>query len=165
MAKRHPKPPKGKRATKQPSTDVPIPTKDYFSELPLDQFPATYQEALSFTEERFAHLDDHQKGDAVTGLRQETISRIEAATKIPLICYTSKIHNPPKGSQTSINEFDLVGFSDLISTVSPPSVDVFVMSNGGEVEATERIVTLLRDRFNYIRFIVPSNAFSAATLL
>ena len=44
-------------------------------------------------------------------------------------------------------------------------VDIFVISNGGIAEATERIVRALRRQFNTIRFIVPSNAFSAATLL
>jgi len=83
-----------------------------------------------------------------------------------LLCYVSKIYNPPlEGGHTSINDFDLVGFSDLISAISPPNVDIFVVSNSGEVGATDRIVTMLRERFSHIRYIVPSNAFSAATLL
>jgi len=156
--------PKGPQIQKQPSTAL-IPAEDYFLNLPPEEFPATYQATLSFFEEKFGNLDAKDLGKVALSLRQETIKRIEAATKRSLICYTSKIYNPPQPQHTSINHFDLVGFSDLISTISPPNVDILIVSNGGEVEATDRIVTLLRERFNHIRYIVPSNAFSAATLL
>jgi hypothetical protein len=157
------KAPKGRR--KQAPAKSLHPTTEYFSALSPEQLPKTYQATLSFFEERFSHLDENQRGIAASNLRQETIKRIEAITQRPLICYTSKIYNPPQGGHASINNFDLVGFSDLISTVSGEDVDIFIISNGGEVEATDRIVTLLRERFNHIRYIIPSHAFSAATLL
>ena len=136
-----------------------------FSKLELEQFPATYQGILSLFEQNLAHLDTFGQGLMAQALRQETIKRIEDTTKRPLICYASKIYKPPEGGHTSINHFDLIGFSDLITTISPPHVDIFIVSNGGEVEATDRIVTMLRERFSTIRYIVPSNAYSAATLL
>lgn len=42
---------------------------------------------------------------------------------------------------------------------------MLIVSNGGSAEAAERIVRLLRERFNTVRFILPANAFSAATLI
>ncbi len=38
-------------------------------------------------------------------------------------------------------------------------------SPGGQAEAAERIVALLRSRFKFVRFIIPHSAFSAATML
>ncbi|MCH8878017.1 MAG: hypothetical protein IIA89_14560 [Chloroflexi bacterium] len=66
---------------------------------------------------------------------------------------------------TYIDDGDLTGFSELITSVSGKEVDVFIASNGGSPETTERIVRLLRQRFSKVRFIIPGNAYSAATLL
>ena len=44
-------------------------------------------------------------------------------------------------------------------------LDVLLHSPGGSAEATESIGELLRARFNSVRFIVPSLAKSAATML
>jgi hypothetical protein len=49
--------------------------------------------------------------------------------------------------------------------VQGEAIDIFIVSNGGSAEAVERIVRLLRDRFKIVRFIIPANAYSAATLI
>ena len=101
-----------------------------------------------------------------SALRFETIRRIEQITKIPLICYVSQTHGPPSGVLSSIDDSDLIGFGDLIRGLkSENAVDVLLVSNGGSAEAAERIVGLLRDSFEEIRFFVPGNAYSAATLI
>lgn len=64
-----------------------------------------------------------------------------------------------------INDSDLPGFDDLVQTTEGDSVDVLLVSNGGSAEAAERIVRLIRDRFTNVRFIIPGNAYSAATLI
>lgn len=99
------------------------------------------------------------------GLRRETFLRIERITERPLICYVTKTGNIPQGVPAYIDDSDLTGFSDLIYSVKGDKVDVFVVSNGGSAEATERIVRMLRERFEAVRFILPANAYSAATLL
>lgn len=98
-------------------------------------------------------------------LRLTTLHRIEQITNRPLICYVTKTHNIPQGIPAYIEDSDLVGFSDLIHSVEGKAVDVFLVSNGGSAEATERIVRLLRERFDSVRFVIPANAYSAATLL
>ena len=70
-----------------------------------------------------------------------------------------------EGAPVSIDEGDLIGFNDLIDSIEGNQADVFIVSNGGYVEATERIVRRLRRRFTELRFLVPSNAYSAATLM
>lgn len=69
------------------------------------------------------------------------------------------------GTPVQIDDSDLTGFDDLVYTTPGDNVDVFLISNGGSAEATERIVKLLRERYKRIRFILPANAYSAATLM
>ena len=138
--------------------------------------PARVQPSLALPAEipvTYAALDEwfaRQRAFNPWLLRRETIRRIESVTGRPLVCYvakTSNLHNRPVASLTSIDDQDIRGFNDLISTVpqSYSSCDVFVVSNGGRPETTERIVQLIRRRFESVRFIVPSNAFSAATMM
>jgi len=123
----------------------------------LDPLPSSYQEINDF----YLQWPDVKPFD----VRQETFKRIEKITGRPLICYVSKTRNVPQGVPSYIDDSDLTGFGDLIYSVEGDAVDVLIISNGGSAEATERIVRLLRERFNQIRFILPSNAYSAATLL
>jgi hypothetical protein len=44
-------------------------------------------------------------------------------------------------------------------------VDVLIHSAGGMPDATERIVGLLRQRFETVNFLIPHSAYSAATML
>jgi len=97
--------------------------------------------------------------------RKETFARIEQLTKRSLICYVTKTHNTSPAHATAIDDSDLTGFQDLCITTPGDEVDVLVISNGGSAEAAERIVRLLREKYKNIRFILPANAYSAATLL
>lgn len=98
-------------------------------------------------------------------LRRETFLRIEQITQVPLISYIAKTHNLAQGIPAHIEDSDLIGFDDLVQTTEGDAVDIFLISNGGSAETTERIIKLLRERFEHIRFILPANAYSAATLM
>ena len=66
----------------------------------------------------------------------------------------------------SIDLDDVDGFTDLVDSVANRSeVDVLLHSPGGSPEATERIVELLRTRFEKVCFLIPHSAYSAATML
>lgn len=123
----------------------------------LDELPVTYQAICDY----FDKLGNFNPFI----LRRETILRIERVTGRPLICYVAKTHNLPQGIPAYIDDSDLTGFGDLTRSVQGEAVDIFIISNGGSVEAAERIVRLVRERFNIVRFIIPSNAYSAATLI
>lgn len=123
----------------------------------LDHLPVAYQEIQDY----FGKLETANP----FVLRKETFQRIEAVTGRPLLCYVTKTINVPQGLPAYIDDSDLIGFGDLIRSVQGESVDVFIVSNGGSPEATERIVRLLRERFKGVRLIVPANAYSAATLI
>ena len=98
-------------------------------------------------------------------LRLETMRRIEQVSGRPLICYVTKTQNIGPGVPAHIDDSDLVGISDLIRSSPAEKIDVLIISNGGSAEAAERIVHLLRAQYKEVRFIVPGNAFSAATLI
>jgi len=124
----------------------------------LEQLPSTYQ-AIHDYYRQFREVE-------LFALRKEAIKRIERATGRPLVCYVTRTNNfSPVSVPIALDDSDLVGFRDLIHGVESGSIDVFIVSNGGSAEAAERIALLLRERFQSMRFIVPANAYSAATLL
>lgn len=137
------------------ATPAPPPTP--YEPSKLDKLPSTYQAITDY----FAKLG--QVNPFL--LRTETFKRIEKATKRPLICYVTKTHHIAAGVPAYIDDSDVTGFDDLMAAVDGEVIDVLVVSNGGSAEASERIVRLLRSRFKSIRFLVPSNAYSAATLI
>lgn len=123
----------------------------------LERLPVSYQE-----------IQDYYQGlqDAVPfDLRRETFSRIEAITGRPLCCYVARTSNVSPGLPVAIDDSDLIGFSDLVHSVKGPAVDFLIESNGGSPEAAERIVRLFRETFESVRFLLPGNAYSAATLI
>ncbi len=123
----------------------------------MDQIPTSYQ-ALN---DLFTSSPNIQP----FLFRRETYLRIEKITGRPLICYVAKTSNIPQMLPVAIDDSDLLGFGDLIQSVQGDAVDVYIVSNGGSAETAERIVRLLRGRFKEVRFIVPANAYSAATLI
>lgn len=154
------KPPSGEPGAKpKAQTNLGQAQEDPFHDnlTKLESVPTTYQEISDFFG-RFSSVP-------IFALRKETFCRIERITGRPLICYVAKTNNLVPGIPAHIDNSDLIGFSDLVSMVSENQIDVFLVSNGGSPEATERIVDLLRSRFAEIRFFIPGNAYSAATLM
>jgi hypothetical protein len=122
-----------------------------------ERLPVTYQEISDY----FSQTPEANP----FSLRLETYRRIEKLTGVPLICYITKTTNLPPNTPAYIDDSDLTGFGDLLHLVEGKSIDIVIISNGGIAETTERIVHLLRERFEKIRFILPANAYSAATLM
>jgi hypothetical protein len=107
-------------------------------------------------------------------LRQKTLKCIEELTGRPILCYVAKtLENPhyilptmtPLDEATSIDDNDILGFTDLVESTPGNVADVLLVSNGGSPLSAERIVRMLRQKFRHIRFIVPANAFSEATMI
>ena len=66
---------------------------------------------------------------------------------------------------TQITEQDLSGFMSCINGLSGDRLDLIIHSQGGLPDATVQIVQYLRDKYQYIRAIIPQNAMSAACML
>lgn len=95
--------------------------------------------------------------------RMALVREIEVVTDRSLIVYAANIRIP--NIPNSIDHTDVTPFADLTRTVPGRRLDVLLHSPGGLAEAAERIVALLRARFDDIRFVVLHTAYSAATML
>lgn len=69
------------------------------------------------------------------------------------------------GNEVSIVLTDKEGFVEVTKNLSGTTLDIVLLSPGGTAEAAESIVEILRAKFTDIRFIIPSVAKSAATML
>jgi serine dehydrogenase proteinase len=96
------------------------------------------------------------------------IAEVKGITNRPLLvyasaCTTSGKRYPPEHLQ--IDPSDKIGFHDVLERLPGPNVDILIHSPGGFAEATETIVEEIRQKYNNVRFIVPSFAKSAATMM
>lgn len=106
-------------------------------------------------------------GPILFDLRKACYQEIEERRKRPLLVYATKfLDSLPPGAPNFIDLSDVDGFTDLINSVKEKkAVDVLLHSPGGRPDATERIVTILRNHFEEITFLIPHSAYSAATML
>ena len=107
-------------------------------------------------------------GEELKSLRFGCYSDIEKLRDRSLLVYAANfLANLPPDAPVSIDLQDVDGFTDLISSIdeNQKTVDLLVHSPGGSPDATERIVKLLRKRFDEVHLLVPHSAYSAATML
>jgi Serine dehydrogenase proteinase len=100
--------------------------------------------------------------------RRGKIRAVEEVTKRPLVVYATPCTAPAKPipAQWLMLDFtDKIGFKTVTDSIDPPFLDVLVHSPGGYAEAAESLVQQLRSKYTDIRFLVPSFAKSAATML
>ena len=91
--------------------------------------------------------------------RREYLAKLHQATGRNIILYAMK---PPLGA---IWVDDLQGFMAAQHELKGDQLDLIIHSTGGSSEAAEQIVSYLRQKYKYIRVIVPLYAMSAATMI
>lgn len=92
--------------------------------------------------------------------RQSIIREIEQITRTTLICYVSP--------HLEIGREDVVAMVDLLHNTTPgTALDLLLHSPGGNIDAAEKLITLVRKRAGLatVRVIIPDYAKSAATLI
>jgi len=108
-------------------------------------------------------------GGNLDGVRRTKLLAVEAVTHRPLIIYATDFLHPEKvracQGQVGLAAEDKEGFIEVTSRLSGDQLDVLLHSPGGEPEAAESIVEILRSKFRSIRFVVPDAAKSAAAML
>jgi hypothetical protein len=109
-----------------------------------------------------------QKGDqqAFDTIRNKYLSQHAALTGRDTIIYASRWTSgdaPP--NLVSITDEDIHAFMEAISGLKNDSLDLILHSGGGSAEATDAIVSYLRQKFKHIRIIIPQAAMSAGTML
>jgi len=106
-------------------------------------------------------------GQDLFELRKSCYRDIETLRGRPLLIYATKfVEGVPQGAPNLIELNDVDGFTDLVNHINgSKSIDVLIHSPGGRPDATERIVSILRNKFEEVNFLIPHSAYSAATML
>ena len=109
-----------------------------------------------------------QQGDqqAFDTVRNKYLSHHAALTGRDTIIYASRWTSgdaPP--NLVSITDEDIHAFMEAISGLKNDALDLIIHTGGGSAEATDAIVSYLRQKFSHIRIIVPQAAMSAGTML
>jgi ClpP class serine protease len=92
-------------------------------------------------------------------LRQLLIGDVEVATGRPLVVFFSQLDQ-------EINHTDPDDLSEILLGVNAKTADLLIQTPGGNVDATEKIISLLKRRLtDGYRVIVPSWAKSAGTII
>jgi len=93
--------------------------------------------------------------------RQDKIKEIQKQTGNVLLCYVC-------ANNALINRDDIVGMVELLHNVPDnKNVDLLLHTGGGDIDATEKLVSIIRTRVGtgQFRVIVPDFAKSAGTLI
>ncbi|NBV14242.1 MAG: serine protease [Sphingobacteriia bacterium] len=109
-----------------------------------------------------------QDGDqqAFDTIRNKYLYELSAYTGRDTIIYATRWTSgdaPP--NLVSITDEDIHAFMEAVSGLKCDSLDLILHSGGGSAEATEAIVSYLRQKFKHIRIIIPQAAMSAGTML
>lgn len=83
--------------------------------------------------------------------RQSLVREIEALTGTTLLCYISP-------TPLQLDRTDVVAMVDLLHNVTPGTpIDMLLHSPGGDIDAAEKLITLVRKRAGTapVRVIVP----------
>jgi hypothetical protein len=101
--------------------------------------------------------------------RREKYAAVEKITGRPLIVYATDFLNKDKinacRGDVEIDLTDRDGFLEVTQALEDKAADVMLYSPGGLPEAADSIVHILRSKFDHVRFIIPSVAKSAATMI
>ena len=133
---------------------------------------STWNRVFSETQQRIA--EDKQtpprpgQASRLDQYRRDKIAAIERVTGRRLIVYATACTTSGKSVPSEmlmLDNSDKIGFKAVTDDIAGPNLDVLIHSPGGYPEATESIVQQLRGKYSSIRFIVPSFAKSAATML
>jgi ATP-dependent protease ClpP protease subunit len=101
--------------------------------------------------------------------RREKYKAVEKITGRPLVVYATDFLNKDKVAlckgDVEIDLTDRDGLIEVTQELKDKTVDVVIYSPGGLPDAADSIVQILRSKFEDIRFIIPSVAKSAATMI
>lgn len=109
-----------------------------------------------------------QAGDqqAFDTIRNKYLKELSDFTGRDTIIYATRWTSgdaPP--NLVSITDEDIHAFMEAISGLKCENLDLLLHSGGGSAEATDAIVSYLRQKFKNIRIIIPQAAMSAGTML
>ena len=111
-------------------------------------------------------LQDAGDKAALDTVRNKYMRALSEFTERNVIIYATRWTSgdaPP--NLVSINDEDIHAFMESIAGLKGNKLDLILHTGGGSPEATDAIVSYLRQKFNDIRIIIPQAAMSAGTML
>ncbi len=103
------------------------------------------------------------------GVRREKYAAVERHSHRPLIVYATDFLNRAKvtacGGDVEIDLSDRDGILEITRGLTDEEADILFYSPGGLPDAADSIVHIIRSKFRHTRFLVPSVAKSAATMI
>lgn len=118
--------------------------------LPRDKFPRTNQIPIQSPKYWVKEKDRY--------IRQLLISDIQDVTGRPIFVYFAQLDQ-------QINHTDPDDLAEILSGVESKEADFFIQTPGGNIDATEKLIGILRQKLNSWRVIVPSWGKSAGTVI
>ncbi|HEU4677360.1 MAG TPA: S49 family peptidase [Candidatus Paceibacterota bacterium] len=113
--------------------------------------------------------DLRTRGSTFDIIRKEALNKLHRYTKRNVIVYYSgwlQKNSNELQQALSINDMDMNGFMTAINGLdSTVGLDLILHTPGGEVAATEAIISYLQSKFQHIRVIVPQLAMSGGTMI
>jgi len=110
--------------------------------------------------------ENESRPSAFDKVRRKYLQEISDVSGNEVILYSSGWTEIDADSpHFSISENDVHGFMQTINGIKSDQIDLLLHSPGGSAEVAEQIVRYLREKFDYIRIIIPQAAMSAATLM
>jgi ATP-dependent protease ClpP protease subunit len=113
--------------------------------------------------------DAQERGSTFDIIRKEALHNLSKYTKRNTIIYYSgwlQKSAPELAQALSINDMDMNGFMTTINGLDTAiGLDLILHTPGGEVAATEAIISYLQSKFEDIRAIVPQLAMSGGTMI
>ncbi|NHZ85907.1 MAG: serine protease [Planctomycetia bacterium] len=103
---------------------------------------------------------------AVDIIREKYLKILYEFTNRDTIIYATRWTSgdaPP--NMVSINDEDVHAFMEALAGLNGNSLDLIIHTGGGSPEATDAIVSFLRQKYNDIRILIPQAAMSAGTML
>lgn len=110
-------------------------------------------------------IPQHQ-GNTFNVVRTKYLNELSNYSKRNTIIYATRWSSgdaPP--NLVSINDEDIQAFMEAIAGLKGNTLDLILHTGGGSAEATDAIVSYLRQKFSDIRIIIPQAAMSAGTML
>lgn len=113
--------------------------------------------------------DVQERGSTFDIVRKEALAKLARHTKRNVIVYYSgwlQKNAPELGRAVSINDMDMNGFMTAVNGLNTAAgLDLVLHTPGGEVAATEAVISYLQSKFENIRVIVPQLAMSGGTMI
>src|ERR1035437_4234184 len=113
--------------------------------------------------------DAQDRGSTFDIIRKEALKKLHRYTKRNTIIYYSgwlQKNMPEIAQALSINDMDMNGFMTAVNGLDTSvGLDLILHTPGGEVAATEAVISYLQSKFENIRAIVPQLAMSGGTMI